>query len=219
MNLPLKFLADIGSGTASLFAAMSLTHDFTSLRMPAKAFSGFFSSQLKLGNSAHSPTRNGPRKLDSAVREIFPGFQAANSWVAWPKYTESGVRRFGGNGGEVDRIGQSRLPGFRQRSHPQYLARCDFHTRLSDQVNSAPQRDSQLGQLRHPSASRHPSGTAQGAARRQRDTARGCYTAGAWGWYRVGDRRRNSPGVAAWSGQILICPGSKPPAPLTRGSG
>ena len=37
--------------------------------------------------------RNGPTNLDSAVSEIFLGFQAANSGAAWPKYTASGVRR------------------------------------------------------------------------------------------------------------------------------
>ena len=37
--------------------------------------------------------RNGPTNLDSAVSEIFLGFQAANSVAAWPKYTASGVRR------------------------------------------------------------------------------------------------------------------------------
>ena len=36
---------------------------------------------------------NGPTNLDSAVSEIFLGFQAANSGAAWPKYTASGVRR------------------------------------------------------------------------------------------------------------------------------
>ena len=38
-------------------------------------------------------SRNGPTNLDSAVSEIFLGFQAANSGAAWPKYTASGVRR------------------------------------------------------------------------------------------------------------------------------
>ena len=38
-------------------------------------------------------TRNGPRKLDSVLSEIFLGFQAANSKVAGSKYTASGVRR------------------------------------------------------------------------------------------------------------------------------
>ena len=37
--------------------------------------------------------RNGPRELDSAVSEIFLGFQAAKSRLAWSKYTASGVRR------------------------------------------------------------------------------------------------------------------------------
>jgi hypothetical protein len=36
--------------------------------------------------------RNGPRKLDSAVSEIFIGFQAASLQGAWSKYTVSGVR-------------------------------------------------------------------------------------------------------------------------------
>ena len=27
--------------------------------------------------------RNGPRNLDSAISEIFHGFQAANSWLVW----------------------------------------------------------------------------------------------------------------------------------------
>ena len=40
-----------------------------------------------------SKGRNGPTNLDSAVSEIFLGFQAANSGAAWPKYTASGVRR------------------------------------------------------------------------------------------------------------------------------
>jgi transposase len=37
--------------------------------------------------------RNGPRKLDSALSEIFHGFQAANSRLACSLYTASGVRR------------------------------------------------------------------------------------------------------------------------------
>jgi len=37
--------------------------------------------------------RNGPRNLDSALSEIFHGFQAANAGVTCSKYTASGVRR------------------------------------------------------------------------------------------------------------------------------
>ena len=40
-----------------------------------------------------SEWRNGPRKLDSVLSEIFLGIQAANSEVAGSKYTTSGVRR------------------------------------------------------------------------------------------------------------------------------
>ena len=43
--------------------------------------------------SVYLTLRNGPTNLDSAVSEIFLGFQAANSVAAWPKYTASGVRR------------------------------------------------------------------------------------------------------------------------------
>ncbi len=50
-------------------------------------------------NDVHSVTagidaeRNGPMKLDSAVSEIFIGFQAASLAAACSKYTASGVRR------------------------------------------------------------------------------------------------------------------------------
>ena len=37
--------------------------------------------------------RNGPRKLDRRLSEILLGFQAASAWLAWSKYTASGVRR------------------------------------------------------------------------------------------------------------------------------
>ena len=56
MNLPLNFLAEMGSGTGSRFLRISAMQDFTNLRMPANAFSGSFSSQLRPGNSAHKPT-------------------------------------------------------------------------------------------------------------------------------------------------------------------
>ena len=42
---------------------------------------------------AYYELRNGPRELDSAISEIFLGFQAAKSRRAWSKYTASGVRR------------------------------------------------------------------------------------------------------------------------------
>ena len=54
--------------------------------LPLVAFNSFVD-----GEPAGS--RNGPTNLDSAVSEIFLGFQAANSGAAWPKYTASGVRR------------------------------------------------------------------------------------------------------------------------------
>ena len=38
-------------------------------------------------------SRNGPKKLDRAVSEIFIGFQAASLLAACSKYTASGVRR------------------------------------------------------------------------------------------------------------------------------
>ena len=46
-----------------------------------------------LGRSGNGVDRNGPRELDSAISEIFLGFQAAKSRRAWSKYTASGVRR------------------------------------------------------------------------------------------------------------------------------
>lgn len=46
----------MGSGTGSLLRFRSETVSFTSLRIPSNAFSGDFSSQLRLGNSAHKPT-------------------------------------------------------------------------------------------------------------------------------------------------------------------
>ena len=49
------------------FAAMSLMQARTSFRMPARAFSGFFSNQLRLGNSAHKPTCS-PSASDQVTR-------------------------------------------------------------------------------------------------------------------------------------------------------
>lgn len=46
----------MGSGATSCLLRMSAMLSLTSLRIPCNAFSGVFSNQLKLGNSAHSPT-------------------------------------------------------------------------------------------------------------------------------------------------------------------
>ncbi len=56
INLPLKGRVDIGSGTGSLFFFKSETVFRTSFRIPCSDFSGVFSSQLRLENSAHRPT-------------------------------------------------------------------------------------------------------------------------------------------------------------------
>src|SRR6266496_3292827 len=56
MNLPLKCFVAIGSGTDSSLLSMSEITSPTSLRMPFNAASGVCASQLKLGNSAQSPT-------------------------------------------------------------------------------------------------------------------------------------------------------------------
>ena len=43
---------------------------FTSLRIPSNAFSGVFSNQLKLGNSAHNPTCS-PSSSDHVTRYVY----------------------------------------------------------------------------------------------------------------------------------------------------
>jgi len=49
---------------------MSAMHSFTSRRIPCNAFSGVFSSQLKLGNSTHSPTCS-PSSSDQVTRYVY----------------------------------------------------------------------------------------------------------------------------------------------------
>lgn len=56
MNFPLYRREVIGAGTRSPPAFMSFTTSDTVLCMPRSASSGVGASQLKLGNSAHSPT-------------------------------------------------------------------------------------------------------------------------------------------------------------------
>lgn len=58
INLPLYFFTEIGSGILSLFLVMSFTVDLTRERIPFNAVSGLDWSQLKPGNSAHSPTNS-----------------------------------------------------------------------------------------------------------------------------------------------------------------
>ena len=48
---------------------------------------------IRMNGRTEQYIRNGPRELDSAISEIFLGFQAAKSRRAWSKYTASGVRR------------------------------------------------------------------------------------------------------------------------------
>ena len=56
MNFPLKNRLVIGVGGVSLLFRMLMTAYSTALRMPRRALSGDRASQLRLGNSAHSPT-------------------------------------------------------------------------------------------------------------------------------------------------------------------
>jgi hypothetical protein len=56
INFPLYRREQIGSGTCSPPAFISLTTPATVLRIPRRASSGVGANQLKLGNSAHRPT-------------------------------------------------------------------------------------------------------------------------------------------------------------------
>lgn len=70
MNLPLYLLHDRGSGTDSLLESMSSTTSDTTLRMPLRAVSGVFDSQLKLGNSTQSPTYS-PSSSDHVTLYVY----------------------------------------------------------------------------------------------------------------------------------------------------
>ena len=69
MNLPLNFLLDSGTGMVSLFYFMSAMISATTPRIPFRALSGEDASQLKLGNSAQSPTYS-PSSSDQVTRYV-----------------------------------------------------------------------------------------------------------------------------------------------------
>ena len=70
INFPLNAFVAMGSGATSCFFRMSAMLSFTILRIPSNAFSGVFSNQLKLGNSAHSPTCS-PSSSDHVTRYVY----------------------------------------------------------------------------------------------------------------------------------------------------
>ena len=89
---------------ATILAAPSSTKNKEKARDPQmhqtrKGKHWYFGMKAHIGAHADSGLvhtvvgRNGPRKLDRAISEIFLGFQAAKSPAAWWKYTASGVRR------------------------------------------------------------------------------------------------------------------------------
>ena len=110
-NFPLNDRAERGSGTGSLLRVISATDFLTKARIPCKAFSGDDASQLRLGNSAHSPTcsssssdqvtlyvyrsaifamvlhsLDGPQHLPHLIRLcLTPGVLNVDAWVAWPR--------------------------------------------------------------------------------------------------------------------------------------
>lgn len=80
MNFPLKCLIAIGLGTGSPVLPMSNNTSATRFLMPFSAFSGVSASQLKLENSAHSPTYS-LSSSDQVTRYVYLSFFMAMAYL------------------------------------------------------------------------------------------------------------------------------------------